>query len=68
MTEQHPNSKTYRLQWNDTGAPYVSADHRTEFTLGEAMRIADRNEVSVIDPETSRVLWVGSEPTRSVFA
>jgi hypothetical protein len=68
MTEQHPNSKLYQLTWNDTGVPYVSADHRTRFTLGEAMRIADGEEVSVVDPETSRVLWVGSEPTRSAIA
>ena len=68
MTEQDPNTKLYQLTWNDTGAPYVSEhDHRTEFTLGEAMLIAFSEDVSVTDPETSRVLWVGSQPTRSAL-
>ena len=63
-----PNTKIYLLRWRD-GAPFVSPrDHRTEFNLGEAMRVADCENVDVIDPETGQVIWHGSEPTRgSVF-
>jgi hypothetical protein len=39
-----------------------------EFNLAEAMRIAGYENVDVIDPETSQVIWYGSEATRtSVF-
>jgi len=63
-----PNTKMYVLKWHD-GAPYVKpSDHRTEFNLAEAMRIAGFEDVDVIDPETGQVIWHGSEPTRtSVF-
>ena len=64
MTE-HPNERVYLLRWNDSGAAYVHPrDHRAEFALDEAMRIAGYEPVSVIDVETGRVLWIGSEATR----
>lgn len=67
MPEDNPNSRIYLLTWNDNGAPYASqADHRTEFTLAEAMRIADRTPVTVTDAQTGRTLWIGSEATRSI--
>ena len=60
-----PNAKVYVLKWRN-GAPYTHPrDHRSEFTLAEAMRIAGSEEVDVIDPETGQVLWHGSESTRS---
>jgi hypothetical protein len=61
---ENPNARLNWLRWND-GAPYVHPrDHRTEFALDEAMRIAGYESVSVIDAETDRVLWIGSEATR----
>lgn len=61
----HPNDKKYRLQWPN-GALYTHhLDHRTEFTLAEAMRIASFEQVSVVDPETGQVLWVGGPAQRS---
>jgi hypothetical protein len=60
-----PNTKMYLLKWRD-GAPYVSPrEHRSEFNLAEAMRIAGFENVDVIDPETGQVIWHGSEATRS---
>lgn len=65
MTD-NPNTKIYLLRW-DNGAPYVHPrTHRTEFALDEAIRIAGYEPVSVIDPATGRVLWVGSEATRGL--
>jgi len=65
MNGENPNARIYRLQWNDAAAPYVHPrTHRTEFALDEAMRIAGHEPVTVIDAETGRVLWVGSEATR----
>jgi hypothetical protein len=63
-----PNTKIYVLTWRN-GAPYVSPnDHRTEFDLAQAMRIAEMEDVDVIDAETGQVIWHGSEATRgSVF-
>jgi hypothetical protein len=59
-----PNTKIYILKWRN-GAPYVTPnDHCSEFTLAEAMRIAGSENVDVIDPETSAVIWHGSEATR----
>jgi hypothetical protein len=59
-----PNSKIYLLKWRD-GAPYVTpGDHRTEFNLGEAMRVASFEDVDVIDAETGQVIWHGSEAMR----
>lgn len=61
---ENPNARMYRLRWND-GAPYVHPrDHRAEFALDEAMRIAGYEPVSVIDTETGRVLWIGNKATR----
>ena len=61
---ENPNARMYRLRWND-GAPYVHPrDHRAEFALDEAMRIAGYEPVSVIDTETGGVLWIGSKATR----
>jgi hypothetical protein len=60
-----PNTKMYLLKWRD-GAPYVSPrEHRSEFNLAEAMRIAGFENVDVIDPETGQTIWHGSEATRS---
>jgi hypothetical protein len=59
-----PNARVYLLRWNDTGAPYVSAGHRMEFALADAMRIADYEPVTVVDAGTGRVLWIGTEATR----
>jgi hypothetical protein len=59
-----PNTKVYRLKWRN-GALYAHpSDHRIDFTLAEAMRIAEREDVDVIDPESGRVIWRGSEATR----
>jgi hypothetical protein len=59
-----PNTKIYLLKWRN-GAPYVHpAEHRMEFTLAEAMRIAEFQNVDVIDSETGQVIWHGSEATR----
>lgn len=63
-TAEDPNARVYRLEWNDTRAPYTSYDHRAEFALDEAMRIAGYQPVTVIDAETGRVLWIGSVATR----
>ncbi len=64
MTE-NPNTRFYHLKWNDSGAIYTDPRTRgTEFTLAEAMRIADYEPITVFDAETGRVLWVGSEATR----
>ena len=60
-----PNTKVYVLTWRSTGAPYTHPrDHRREFTLGEAMRIAEFENVDVIDPGTGQVIWHGAEATR----
>jgi hypothetical protein len=60
-----PNTKMYLLKWHD-GAPYVHpGDHRMEFNLAEAMRIAGYENVDVIDPETGQMIWHGSEATRT---
>ena len=62
-----PNTKVYWLKWRDTGIRYVTPtphNHRSEFSLGEAMRIAEFENVDVIDPETGQVIWHGSEATR----
>lgn len=64
MPDKNPNARVYLLKWNDTGAPYVSNDHRTEFKLDFAMTIAMSEPVTVVDAETGRVLWVGSEAMR----
>lgn len=59
-----PNTRIYLLKWRN-GAPYVTPnDHRSEFTLVEAMRIAGFENVDVIDAETGQVIWHGSEATR----
>ena len=60
-----PNTKVYLLKWHD-GAPFAHPrDHRTEFNLAEAMRIASFENVDVIDAETGQVIWHGSEATRA---
>jgi hypothetical protein len=59
-----PNTKVYRLQWRN-GALYAHpSDHRIDFTLAEAMRIAGHEEVDVIDLESGQVIWHGSEAIR----
>jgi len=62
---EDPNMRIYLLRWTDSGAPYVHPrEHRAEFTLAEAMRIAEREAVTVIEAGTGRVLWVGGEAAR----
>lgn len=59
-----PNTKLYTLRWHD-GAPYARpGDDRTLFTLAEAMQIAGRENVNVIDPNTGKTIWRSPEATR----
>lgn len=62
----HPNQKIYHLSWTDTGAPYVHpTTHKVDFHLDEALRHAQFENVTVTDPETGNVLWVGSRAMRA---
>jgi hypothetical protein len=65
--DSNPNARLYRLQWTSNGAPFTHPrSHQSEFALDEAMRLASREPLTVIDAETGHVLWISSVATRGI--
>lgn len=66
-----PNSKMYELRYDD-GERFTlrrGGSAQREFTLAAAIEVADfeagrSGSLSVTDPETGTVLWVGTMATR----
>lgn len=77
MTDQNdnPNAKLYELRYDDGERFTLRRDGNAqrEFTLAAAIQVADFEAarsgcLSVVDPETGTVLWVGTMATRLATA